>query len=168
MTRSVFRFLWVALMIPAVADAQVSGRVVTTTGVAIDHARVEVRGRALVVFADADGRFDLSDSEPPLTIEVSHPRFHTVSREIVANEAIEIVLEVKQEVYEEIVISADRGGGGFSPVSVAASVIDPVDSPVSTLHLDRSHRRVHPASPRTARVGCSRSTRCEASPGSGS
>ena len=36
---------------------------------------------------------------------------------------------MKQEVYEEIVISADRGGGGFSPVSVAASVIDPVDSP---------------------------------------
>ena len=110
--------------------AAVTGTVVSSEGTPIEHARVGVDGDSVVTFTDVEGSFRLEEVGPPLEITVSHPRFSTQSVSIPAagEELVVIVLEPKQEYYEEIAVSANRGEENFSPVSVAASVIQPEDS----------------------------------------
>lgn len=76
----------------------------------------------------AQGRFSFSGVTPPVRLEVSHPRFRKqpVDVGVGAAQHLEIRLEPRQEVYEEITVSATRDASGtFQPVSVAASSIRP-------------------------------------------
>ncbi|MGB6849401.1 MAG: carboxypeptidase-like regulatory domain-containing protein, partial [Thermoanaerobaculia bacterium] len=110
--------------------AAVTGTVVSSEGTPIEHARVELDGGSGVAFSGAEGTFRLEQAEPPQQIVITHPRFLSQSVSVPAgsDEPLVIVLEPKQEYYEEIAVSANRGEENFSPVSVAASVIQPGDS----------------------------------------
>ena len=109
--------------------AAVTGTVVSSEGTPIEHARVELAGGAGVAFTDVEGSFRL-EVEPPQEIVVTHPRFlsQTVSIAAAGDDLLVIVLQPKQEYYEEIAVSANRGEENFSPVSVATSVIQPSDN----------------------------------------
>ena len=107
--------------------AAVEGRVVSGGGTAVEHARVELTG-GTVVFSGPGGGFRFPAAMPPVEIVVSHPRFATRSVMVEANGSVQVVLTAKQEYFEEIAVSANRGEENFSPVSVAADVLKPEDS----------------------------------------
>lgn len=121
----------------AAAQAAIEGLVVTASGTPIEHARIEVAGDSMVTFTDPRGRFRFEEAEPPLELQVSHPRFQTrtITAAATAEQPLEIPLTPKQEVFEEIAVSANRGEENFSPVSVATSVVEPdeIAAPPSTL-----------------------------------
>lgn len=108
--------------------AEVGGRVVAASGRPVAQARVARLAGGPIVFTGPDGRFVLPGAEPPVEISIAHPRFvgrtFTLTAETAAGDPI--VLEAKREVYEEIVVTAARGGGDSpSPPSIAASRIEP-------------------------------------------
>jgi len=120
----------VATLLAGPALGDVAGVVASAKGVAIESARIDVVGAGGTVFSDVAGRFVLTDVEPPAQLVVSHPRFHAQTIELAPGEAtVEVVLVAKQEIFEEIVVSANRGESGYAPVSVAASVINPEKTP---------------------------------------
>ena len=61
----------------------------------------------------------------------THPRFETLVLEVdtAAVQPLTVTMVAKQEVYEEIAVTAAPGEDNFSPVSVATSVIDPEEMP---------------------------------------
>ncbi len=101
----------------------ISGR-----GTAVEQARVALAAGGPVVFSGPGGDFRLAEAEPPVELVVSHPRFLTRTVAVPAAGPVEIVLTAKQEVFEEIAVSANRGEANFSPVSVAADVLRPEDA----------------------------------------
>lgn len=122
---------------PWVAFAAIEGKVSTSLGTAIEHVKIEVEGDGRAVFSDRLGEFQLQTAEPPATLYLSHPRFETVVFEVESGAAqpLAVTMTAKQEVYEEIAVTAAPGEDNFSPVSVATSVIDPdeLPAPPSTL-----------------------------------
>jgi len=129
-----------------VATAEVDGRVTASSGLPVEGARVELHdtaGKTLeTTTTDARGKFSFSDAEPPVQLRILHPRF----RELVVpvaptgqapppGETLEIVLTPKREVYEEIVVSADRAGDAYSPVTITSTSVTPEElvRPPSTL-----------------------------------
>lgn len=123
-----FSFFFVA---PAFA-ADVGGRVETRSGVPIEHALVTDLEATAEVYTDHQGMFTLA-CEPPCRLLFSHPRF--LEQRIEAQEptsGLVVALEPKQEVYEEIVVTAQRGGGdAFAPVAIASTVIRAEDRAVA-------------------------------------
>jgi iron complex outermembrane receptor protein len=120
----------VATLLAGPALGEVVGVVATASGVAIESARIDVVGTGETVFSDGEGRFILRDLETPAQLVVSHPRFHAQTLELEPGEdTVEVVLVAKQEIFEEIVVSANRGESGYAPVSVSASVVDPEKTP---------------------------------------
>lgn len=73
----------------------------------------------------------MDEVQPPVTLRLTHPRFQTQFVEVTATTTlpIDITLALKQEVYEEIAVTASPGEDNFAPVSVDASVIDPDELP---------------------------------------
>jgi iron complex outermembrane receptor protein len=124
-------FILVVCLLPGSLLAAVEGTVITSGGTPVEHARVALEDGSEVGFSDAEGRFQFSDAEAPLELLVAHPRF--VPQTVAVTEASElpltVVLQPKQEVYEEIAVTANRGEESFAPVTVASSVIEPDDSP---------------------------------------
>ena len=122
---------------PVAVAAQVEGVISTSTGAPIEHTRVEIEGDSQVMFSGRLGGFRFAAAEPPLTLRFTHPRFDSLAVEVDADSAMPLVvtLEAKQEVYEEIAVTAVPGEDNFSPVSVATSVIEPDElaAPPSTL-----------------------------------
>lgn len=122
---------------PVLAAAQIEGVVSTSTGAPIEHARVQIDGDSQVMFSGRLGDFLFATADPPLILRFSHPRFDSLSVEVDADSTmpLAVVMEAKQEVYEEIAVTAVPGEDNFSPVSVATSVIEPDDlpAPPSTL-----------------------------------
>lgn len=119
--------LWMAWA--AQAWAAVEGRVVSGRGTPVEHARVEAVGGE-AVFSGPAGWFRIPVGDPPLDLMVSHPRFATRTLAVVEPGPVEIVLTAKQEYFEEIAVSANRGEENFSPVSVAADVVRSEESVV--------------------------------------
>lgn len=119
------------------AEAAVRGLVVTAEGQPVEHARVDVLAGESTAWTNLRGEFVFPGLEPPVELVVSHPRFHvvTVTVEAGAADSVEVALAAKQEIFEEIAVSANRGESGFSPVSVASTVIEPDESlsPPATL-----------------------------------
>ncbi len=118
------------------ALAAVEGRVLSASGTPVEHARIEVVGSDLAAYSDADGRFRLSDTDVPVDLKVLHPMFLDFDLRAEDAEApLEIRLELKQQLYETIAVSATPGEENFAPVSVAISVIDPgeTSAPPNTL-----------------------------------
>jgi iron complex outermembrane receptor protein len=112
-------------LVGTVVTAAVEGRIVSGRGTAVEHARVELVGGGEAVFSGPGGGFHFPTAEPPLDLVVSHPRFASRTVRVEGAESIEIALEAKQEYFEEIAISANRGEENFSPVSVAVDVLRP-------------------------------------------
>jgi iron complex outermembrane receptor protein len=123
-------------MAPAAAIlAAVEGWVLTSAGQPVEHARVALVDGSAELFTDPKGEFRFASVEPPAEIDVSHPRFETRRLTLSGAGPAEIRLKPKQEIYEEIAVSANRGEQGFSPVSVASAVLDPTQAvtPPTTL-----------------------------------
>ena len=134
---TVFRTTLLLFLLPAVCFAGIVGRVVSESGVAIEHARIDVIDQEMVLFTDAEGEFQLHDRELPLSLAITHPRFEPQVVEVDSDPAqpLEVTLVAKQEIYEEIAVSATRGEFNFAPVSVDTTVVDPDDfaAPPSSL-----------------------------------
>ncbi len=116
---------WLAWAVAACAS--VEGRVVSGRGMAVEHARVKPAGGA-AVFSGPGGGFHFPAAEPPVELVVSHPRFATRTVTVEDPGPFEIVLTVKQEYFEEIAVSANRGEENFSPVSISADVLRPEEA----------------------------------------
>ncbi len=124
MRRSILLWLF---FVPAASLAAVSGRVESAGGIPVEHARVRAEPGGETVFTDLDGRFLLA-VELPVVLVVAHPRFKETSVELSGEEpvtALEIVLDAKQEIYEEIAVTANRGEDAYAPVSVSVTTIEP-------------------------------------------
>ena len=143
--RSSYTFL--ALLLLAVPmSAAVTGTVVTPEGVPVEGALVAVVEEAegeggeagdageagARVVTGRRGDFAFPDVAPPVLLLVTHPRFEDAAVQVAAHreEPLRITLRPRQEIYDEIVVSATRGaGGGFQPVSVAATAVAPEEKP---------------------------------------
>jgi iron complex outermembrane receptor protein len=114
----------------AAVEAEVlAGQVVSSGRRPVEHARIVVTGIREAKFSDREGRFEITDVELPATLTIGHPRFEITTHEVsVAAADLVIVLVAKQEVYETIAVSANRGEQNFAPVSIAASVIEPEEA----------------------------------------
>lgn len=117
--------------------AAIDGTVSSGAGTSIEHVRIEVEGDGKAVFTGRLGEFRLPDVEPPTTLFFTHPRFETLVLEVdpAMDRSLAVVMVPKQEVYEEIAVTAAPGEDNFSPVSVDASTIEPdeLPAPPSTL-----------------------------------
>lgn len=115
------------VLVAASARGAVEGVVSTSTGTPVEHVRVEISEDSQVVFTGRQGEFRFDDVQLPCTLRLTHPRFQTRLVEVTATTArpVYIELALKQEVYEEIAVTASPGEDNFAPVSVDASVVDP-------------------------------------------
>ena len=121
-----------ALAGAAPAGAAVSGTVTTAGGVPVEGARVEVVDGATAATTGRRGEFAFPEVEPPALLLVTHPRFDDRAVEVPAAQAgpVEVVVVPRQEVFDEITVSATRDAAGvFQPVSVAATSVRPEDRP---------------------------------------
>ncbi|MCP4659307.1 MAG: TonB-dependent receptor [bacterium] len=121
--------LTLLLAAPLMAE-ELRGRVETGTGTPLEHARVTDVDGGVEVFTDSRGRFTISGCEMPCRLLVSQPRFTEQQIELAAPPAgeVTIVLRAKQELYEEIIVTASRStGDSFTPVSIASTVIHTED-----------------------------------------
>ena len=140
-------------LLTGAAFAAVSGTVVTPEGVPVEGALVEMveptegaedsmrsesaggRAEPTRVVTGRRGGFAFPDLAPPALLLVTHPRFEDAAVQVPvepgrSTEPLLITLRPRQEIFDEIVVSATRGtGGGFQPVSVAATTITPEDNP---------------------------------------
>jgi len=131
MLRKTLLTLCASFSLTAPAFAAVSGTVATPDGVPVEGARVGPADGTHRVTTGRRGEFSLPDLEAPVLLLVTHPRFDERAVQVEAgDEALRIVLQPRQEVYDEIVVSAARdSGGGFQPVSVAATTVQPTEKP---------------------------------------
>ena len=128
------RFLYSSLLLfvlPVVATAAVDGVVYTSTGTPVEHVRIEVDGDSVVEFSGRQGDFSFEETQPPVTLYFTHPRFQTLVLQVTPelSQPLAVTLVPKQEVYEEIAVTASPGEDNFSPVSVDVSVIEPDELP---------------------------------------
>ena len=110
------------------AAAAIEGRVLSGRGTPVEQARLELAAVGEIVFSGPGGDFRFAAVELPVDLLVSHPRFITQTVTVERAGPVEIVLAAKQEVFEEIAVSANRGEENFSPVSIAADVLRPEDA----------------------------------------
>lgn len=115
------------------------GMVQTTSGVPVEQARVQVFGveddvLQATVYTGPDGRFQ-ADVAPPALVVVQHARFETLAVPVEADDAGVLTLQPKQTVYEEISVTATRGGDAFQPASITSTVVEPEEAvqPPATL-----------------------------------
>ena len=138
MTRLSLLVSLVFLQLPiTAAAAEIAGRVTTSQGVPIEHARVEVVATEAVQHTDTQGRFSAS-CELPCLLLVTHPRFteSLVEQREMPDAELDIKLEAKQAIYERIDVTASRSTGEtFVAETVAATEIrvDERAAPPATL-----------------------------------
>ncbi len=120
------------------SSEEVGGHVKTGKGLPVEHARVTDVTTAQSVHTDRDGHFLLDCSSPCLLL-VAHPRFEDLVTENARGQDLDFVLQAKQEVYEEIVVTGERGGGDrLAPMSIASTVVQPdekIGSPATLTEL---------------------------------
>ena len=134
------RFLYSTILLvlaPSLAWAAIEGVATTPSGTPIEHVRIEVEGNGKAIFTGMNGDFAYPTLELPATLFFTHPRFEAQVLEVDASmdQPLTVVLVPKQEVYEEIAVTAAPGEDNFSPMSVEATVIKPdeMPAPPSTL-----------------------------------
>lgn len=130
----------VLLFLAAVSPtwAAIEGRVVSTDGVPIENTRVDLEGETgetVSRYTDFEGAFSFAEGEPPTVLNFYHPRFLESVVEVTGPDVGTVVLESKQEIFQEIAVSARRGESSFAPSSTSASVIDvaKLEVPAATL-----------------------------------
>ncbi|HMB54685.1 MAG TPA: TonB-dependent receptor [Thermoanaerobaculia bacterium] len=114
------------------AGAEISGRVVTVAGNPVEQATVVLDGAPRPAHTDARGGFSFPDAEPPAELSVAHPLYRPAVVTVDGDSPVEVTLELKQELYETIVVTAARTAElGTAPSTLAASRIDPLDLPAA-------------------------------------
>jgi iron complex outermembrane receptor protein len=114
--------------------AAVRGTVVTSDNLPVEGARVELADGSAFRVTDAHGAFHFDELDPPVALRVIHPRFQLLEAECCDGGGSVLVLLAKQQVYGEIVVTANReGSAGIQPVSVATSSISAHDRPAPAL-----------------------------------
>ena len=123
--------LLLALATPAWAE--VTGRVTSLDGVPVEDARV-VGPEGETRFTDHRGSFTFPALAAPARLTISHPRFLDATVDAAASPVV-VELEAKQEIFQVIAVSADRGEASYAPNSTSASVlrVGELATPVSTL-----------------------------------
>jgi iron complex outermembrane receptor protein len=121
---------WILLILPVgaeIMEAEFEGEVRSTSGLPIEHAKVSSVHADFVAFTDSAGRFQVEACPLPCLLVVQHPRFGEEAVEVREVGALTaIVLTPKQAIFEQIEVTASRGGGSnFAPLSVASSVVHP-------------------------------------------
>lgn len=122
---------------PLLADSDsrdtdtVRGTVETRNGLAIERAkvsRVDGDSTSDSTFTDTSGAFALECPDPCLLL-VTHPRFEDTALEIREPGTQQIILSAKQEIFEQIDVTASRGeGDSFVALSVASTEVRPQES----------------------------------------
>jgi len=116
-----------ALVLSSPLAAEVRGRVTTSDGsVPVEHALVVGGGRN--VYTDLHGLFILEGVDAPCRIEVSHPRFETARVEVGPGSEPEVRMEPRRQLYERVVVTANREGQRLAPVVDSSTSIAPEDS----------------------------------------
>lgn len=119
--------LLLVLALSSPLAAEVRGRVTTSDGsVPVEHARVVSGGEE--AYTDLYGLFILGSVDAPCRIDVSHPRFETASIEVGTGSGIEVRLVPRREMYERVVVTANREGLRLAPVVDSSTSIAPEDS----------------------------------------
>lgn len=119
-----------ATLVALPALAAVEGTVVTPSGLPIESARVELADGSAFRVTDARGHFEFPDLDPPVALVIIHPRFQTLAADCCADDAGPLTLTPKQQVYDEIVVTANRETGeSLQPLSVPTSSISAGDRP---------------------------------------
>jgi iron complex outermembrane receptor protein len=119
-------------VLAAPASAAVSGQVTTSSGVPIEGARVELIDGEVAQTTDRRGAFHFPAAEPPVLLRITHPRFEDAAVEVALGQfgPVVVTLVPRQEVFDEITVSATRDAAGvFQPVSVAATSVRPDEKP---------------------------------------
>ena len=128
------------------AEARIRGVVTTQDGVPVEHAAIVSADGADHALTDSRGRFLLEETSAPATLVVEHPRFHRQQVQVADGggdaAGVEVRLVPKQEIFEEIVVSAERGGDRIGPVSVATDTVEPVDDSEAPATLTEALDRV--------------------------
>lgn len=122
--------VWAPLLAqPALAAVQ--GVVTSLQGNPIEGVLVEHTESGQSRTTDALGRFAFPEVEPPANLRLTHPRFQDAEVEAAAaGEAPTYVLAPKQEVFDQILVSARREPAiGLEAVSVAATSLTPAELP---------------------------------------
>ena len=132
----VFKVLILHLLVAPLAWADggsISGVVEAPSGLVIEHARVENETTGEARFTDGEGRFLWTGCPLPCRLVVQHPRFETELIEVQeVDQDLRIVLNPKQEVFEEIDVTASRGERqSFAPLSVASAKVKPQEQAAS-------------------------------------
>ena len=130
----------VSILAAAPAAATLTGTVATADGVPVEGARVQVVEAGAETRTGRRGEFTLENVEPPALLLVTHPRFDDRAVEVAAGHSgsMEVVLVPRQEVFDEIVVSATRDAAGvFQPVSVAATSVAPGGRPAPPSTLEQ-------------------------------
>lgn len=144
--RTLFALLFTLGFAAEAVDARIQGVVTTKDGVPVEHAAVVSADGTDHALTDSRGRFVLEGSSPPATLMVEHPRFHRQRVQVSDGDGdasgVEVRLVPKQEIFEEIVVSAERGGERIGPVSMAADTVEPVDDPEAPATLTEALERV--------------------------
>ena len=110
----------------AQSSSEVTGRILSQSGLAIEHARITAVQTGQDTFSDREGRFTLPNCSLPCLLLVEHPRFQDEALEVQqADTPTEVTLTAKQAVFEQIDVTASRDSATFAPLSVASSVIRP-------------------------------------------
>lgn len=136
--------LALATVLPGATGAAVlEGVVLSVSGVPIERAWIGTDDGAAETYTDGTGRFRLSEVEPPVALVVSHPRYETSTLPVERETSdLELRLEPKRTVYEEIVVSADRGARRVAPTSVAVATESPDDLPAPPSTLTETVERI--------------------------
>ncbi|MCG8456465.1 MAG: TonB-dependent receptor [Holophagales bacterium] len=109
------------------------GRVLTASGVAVEHAEIQVLEPAADLYSDTSGRFRVEQCALPCRLLVTHPRFTEEVVELREDPGglVEVVLQAKQAVYERIDVTASRSvGETFLAETVATTEIRPDEKAV--------------------------------------
>jgi len=124
--QSALCLLAVLTALPALAA--VEGTVTTQTGVPIESARVDLADHSAFRITDTRGHFLFEDLEAPAALVITHPRFQTLATDCCSDGAPPITLVAKQQVFDEIVVTANReSSGSIQPLSVPTSSISAAD-----------------------------------------
>ena len=134
MTRSSIASAFVSLLllslggIATASPLDITGRVETSGGIAIEHAQIERLDTGASQFTDARGRFTVSDCAAPCRLLVTHARFteQVVELREAPTEPLVVTLAAKQAIYERLDVTASRSAGEtFVAETVATTEIRP-------------------------------------------
>ncbi|MEM7349738.1 MAG: TonB-dependent receptor [Acidobacteriota bacterium] len=123
---------------PKRSATTILGLVEGSGGLVVEHARVQAIDDGAEVFTDSHGHFDLGTCELPCSLRITHPRFQDLEITLEPGDVERrsdrgtgralFALQAKQEIFEQVDVTASRGGGGVvAPASVASTVINVED-----------------------------------------